>query len=548
MKNRLVENKVIVVFVDAGSFNVLNPLMKHGKNLTFGKIIKGGACGSLTSTMPPVTPPAWASFATGVNPGKHSVYDFWNFHGNGISSVTSYSIRRETLWSMIGRSGGRVILINTPMSYPPRKVNGIMVSGLLTPRDDPCTHPENLSKELRREIPEYKVYARINPHRDRLGFLEEAYNLLKARCDASLHLMENYDWNLLICYFYYVDQIQHGFWKYMDTTHPAHDPDAPRSLKEAIPKAYKIVDESIRKIMRKMNNDATLIVMSDHGVGPVYKNVSWNNYLRKIGLLKIRRQGTIRLSFYRFLKALGVKQDQLYRGVKRVTDFRGSSSNETKAKEEPAYSKYLSRWVDWTQTQAYSAGHFGQIFVNRDASRSPKYESLISYLIRKLKELRDPESNETVVDKIFRRSQIYWGEYVNDAPDLTVVMRRMTYCGASIGNEFESNKMFETPSGSADHRMEGILIMYGENIKSGYVLEKCQIMDLTPTILYLMGLQIPSDIDGRVLAEAFRSSYIKKHHVKHRARVPIDRQQVEALSKEDEQRIIERLKALGYMQ
>lgn len=261
MKKRSLRKKVIVVFVDAGSFNVINPMLKKGKLPTFEKIMKGGTSGVLTSTIPPHTAPAWASFATGVNPGKHGVYDFWDFDGPRMTPVNSYSIRRKTLWSMINEAEGKVALINAPLTYPPRKIKGFVVTGVMTPGSLPYTYPEDFKTELLREIPGYRVYAQTSALVDENLYLEEAYNLLKTRCDATLYLMENYDWDLLVCYFYYTDQIQHAFWKYMDPTHPHHNPDAPRRLKEAVPKAYEIVDDSIDKIMKNVDKDSMIIVI-----------------------------------------------------------------------------------------------------------------------------------------------------------------------------------------------------------------------------------------------------------------------------------------------
>ncbi len=550
------DKKVVVVWIDGGTFDVITPILENGKLPTFAKIINGGASGALLSTIPPITPTAWASLATGVNPGKHGVYDFWEVEKNNMSVVNSYSIRRETIWSMLNKANKKVVLLNAPLTYPPRKVKGLLVTGLMTPSLVPHTFPEHFRKKLLKEISEYRVYTQTNPWMDKYLYLEEAYTLLKARCEATLYLMENYDWDLFFLDFFYTDQIQHFFWKYMDTSHPAHDPNAPRLLKEAIQKAYKTVDDSLHKILETIGEDATLIIMSDHGFGPMYKIAYINNYLLKIGLVKMGMGGTIKRSIKGLLRTLfqasRIDMEHIPDVLKYVQDASkiifGSPFKKRQIFDESSGSAYLSEFLDSTQTKAYSMGSSGQIFVNREVVKSTKgYESVIKYLIQKLHELRDPETDEKMVDTVFKRSEIYSGPHVNSAPDLTLVMRNMSYVVSRFIADQITHRTRES-TGSGCHRMEGILIMYGEDVRPGCFLKECRIMDLAPTILYLMGIPFPSDMDGKALVNAFRSPYVKAHPVRTRkATQKLGVPERYAFQEEEEEGIRERLKALGYM-
>jgi len=536
-----VHKKVVVVGVDAGSFHVINPMLKEGLLPTFEKILKEGASGVLMSTMPPSTPPAWASFATGVNPGKHAVFDFWHFDGTNVTPVTSYSIRRRTLWSTLTEENMSSILINAPITYPPRKIRGLLISGLLTPGDSPYTYPTHLRKELMKEIPGYRIHTRTSPFENEHVYLQEAYDLLKARCDATLHFMENYDWNFFVSYFYYTDQIQHVFWKYMDPTHPLHNPDASRTLKDAIPKAYKIVDDSLRKIMKMFDEDTLLIVMSDHGAGPVYKELLINNYLKDLGLVRLSKEGLVEITINSLLRTFDPEKG-------RLTKFFGYLKGALRVMTHPTRrgSSYFPTWIDWSRTKAYSVGHIDRIMVNRNVIRKESaYTVLINYLIRRLYELRDPESKENVFDKIYRRSEIYWGEHSKEAPDLLFTVKNATYM-TRVGHELESNQIIKHSLGSGGHRREGILIMYGNNVRKAHKLRDCSIMDLMPTILYTMGLQIPSDLDGKVITEAFHPSFVRDHPVKLTEAISIPTSRRFNFSKEEKEELKRRLKALGY--
>lgn len=530
-----------MVVVDAGSFSVINPMLKEGRLPTFQKILKEGASGILMSTMPPVTPPAWASFATGVNPGKHGVFDFWHFSGTEVRPVTSYSIQRKTLWTMLSEKNMSSILLNAPITYPPRKIRGLIISGLLTPGDFPHTYPKRLKKELMKEIPEYRLHTRTSHFADEQVYLQEAYGLLRSRRDATLYLMEKYDWNFFVSYFYYTDQIQHVFWKYMDPTHPLHEPDASRELKDAIPKAYEIVDETLSRIVKIIDEDTLLIVMSDHGAGPVYKEFHVNNYLRRLGLFRLSKEGLVEMVINGLIRTFGLEKG-------RLTNFLGHFKGALRVVIHPtrALSFYFPTWIDWSSTKVYSTGHIDRIMVNRNLIRKKsEYNVLIGYLIRRLYELRDPESREKVVDRVYRRSEIYWGEHLKEAPDLLYTVKNMAYT-TRVGHELESNQIIEHSLGSGGHRKEGILIMYGNDIRKDNKLSNCSIMDLMPTILYTMGLRIPLDIDGKVITNAFHPSLTKEHPVKLTAATSIPSRRKPRLSKEEKEGLKRRLQALGY--
>jgi predicted AlkP superfamily phosphohydrolase/phosphomutase len=177
--------------------------------------------------------------------------------------------------------------------------------------------------------------------------------------------------------------------------------------------------------------------------------------------------------------------------------------------------------VEWSKTKVYSIGNFGQMYVNLKGrepsgivSPGAEYENLINDLIRRLQAMKDPTTNEPVIDQIFRREEIYTGHYASQAPDLVFTTRRMQYKAMGL-SDFSSNRVFDPVYGTTGHhRMEGILICYGPGrFKQSTETIDARIYDLAPTILYLLGQEIPVEMDGNVLLELFTDDFRQNHPV-----------------------------------
>ncbi|MDP2662612.1 MAG: alkaline phosphatase family protein, partial [Dehalococcoidia bacterium] len=126
--------RVTVVGIDGGTWKLLKPLMQDGVMPNLARLVEGGASGDLRSTLPPWTPTAWSSFATGKNPGKHGVFGFASQKADGSATWTSSkSVRAASLWHILNQHGLTTGLLNVPMTYPPQEINGFMISGFPSP-------------------------------------------------------------------------------------------------------------------------------------------------------------------------------------------------------------------------------------------------------------------------------------------------------------------------------------------------------------------------------------------------------------------------------
>ena len=133
------KNKLLVIGIDGGTFDIILPMIHAGRLPNLGRLLSNGAYGTLLSTIPPVTAPAWSSFVMGSNPGQHGVFYFFRKEGksDGAKServlMNLRNIEGIPFWRVLNRYGNKAGLINIPLTYPPDNVDGFMISGMLVP-------------------------------------------------------------------------------------------------------------------------------------------------------------------------------------------------------------------------------------------------------------------------------------------------------------------------------------------------------------------------------------------------------------------------------
>jgi predicted AlkP superfamily phosphohydrolase/phosphomutase len=562
-------NKVLVLGLDGATFDLIKPWAAAGYLPTLKRLMEEGAHGSLQSTTPPMTGPAWTSFATGVNPGKHRLYD-WIARDEGrytFSPVTALDMEAPTLYTLLSAAGRRVCALNVPMTYPPTPVNGVMVSGLPAPSTKvQITYPSNLYQEIVEAVGDYILYPDPGQAYSEAGvdaFLQRLYRTTDLRVQTLDYLAGREAWDFAMVVFNGTDTISHAMWKYMDKTHPLHDPAAALKYGNAIRDYYAYLDSKLAHYVDELPDDTTLVVMSDHGFGPFHKFIHVNNWLMQEGLMATRpglltglkramfRQGFSPMNVYDTLMRFGL-------GALKREVVRGQGQGLLKT-------LFLSfEDIDWSRTQAYSLGNVGQVYLNV-AGREPlgcvqpgaEYQRVREEIIAKLQTLRDPESGELVVESIFRREELYAGDFLEKAPDIVFLPRRLEYFG--FGEyEFGSHRIIEPMRRgiSGTHRMNGIFMAYGAAIKPGAVVENASLYDLAPTILRLMDEPPVGHMDGRVLEEvmaadvaavmAQRATARSQNNGKHGASGGKG-QGAEGMSAEDKKVLADRLRSLGYV-
>ena len=473
------QEKVLVIGLDGATFDVIRPMIEQNRLPNIAGLIGSGVHGKLTSTIPPHSPVAWSSFVTGKNPGKHGVYYFLGdtLETYNRALVSSKSIRTEKLWQILSRNGKRVGIIDVPLTYPPDEVNGFMISGMLTPSEESIfTYPANLHTELIIKLGDYPLEERVLHEFKKgnaLDALKQLYYLTNKRRDAAFYLMHKYDWDFFMIVFRGTDLIQHVAFKFWDKNYCKQHELECTKFGEIIFQFYEKIDAIIGDILTQVRDKCTTIIMSDHGMRPVSKHFFINKWLIKEGFLRLKR-------FYLLASIF-------------------------KIRNTPSL-------IDWSKTKAFSSWAGGEAMIRINlAGREPcgsvkpgrEYEQIREQIIDRLYQIKDPDTGNPIIEKVYKKEEIYSGPFLREAPDLQIVTNDMSY---HPRGEFAAKQVLMTPQEATPgmHHIDGILIMNGPPIRKATQISGARIIDLAPTILYLLNLPIPDDVDGRVLFEALK--------------------------------------------
>jgi predicted AlkP superfamily phosphohydrolase/phosphomutase len=476
-----------------------------------------GAWGNLRSTLPPISSSSWSSFVTGVNPGKHGLVDFV-FPGSDsykVTMVNATSRQTRAIWNWLNDAGKKVGLLGIPTTYPPEQVDGFMVSGFLSPGpDSDWAYPPQLKQEILAEVGEFQLAPneryRSSRHLDR--FLDDLTASVENRTQTALYLMRSKPWDLFTVVYWDTDMVQHETWRILDATHPRHNPEEAASHREQILRFHRKVDADVGRLLAEVDSETLVVVMSDHGFGPVHSFFLTNNWLAEQGYLAFKPSVLTRMK--RAIFRFGFTPLQMFRIAKGMGLGKLRKKVRFQQKAGLLNRLFLSfDDVDWSRTKAFSIGSFGQVYVNLAGVRpegivqpGQEYEDLKEILANQALTLQDPRTGEPLVERVYRREEVYSGPYLSRTPDLIVQPRGWEYMAFGHA-DFGSNRLVEPIAGlSGHHRLDGIVILSGKDVKPGMALDGAGIIDLAPTILHAMGLPVPQDLDGRVLCEVFSDS------------------------------------------
>jgi predicted AlkP superfamily phosphohydrolase/phosphomutase len=568
-----VGNRVVVVALDGATFALLGPWLDAGRLPNLKMMIDQGVSGELQSCIPPVTAPAWTSFFTGKNPGKHGVFDFvtqdrksYEFH-----PVDSRSFHGKTLWEVIGDQGKNVAVLNVPMTHPAYPVKGVLVSDfLLATARGAKSHPPEYLGEIEQRFGPYPTetvppyFAGRYSDEDIGRFLQEYQQALRYKLRVARHLLERDPPDFLMVHLFGNDQICHWLWHLLDEHHPKHPAGKSRKPLERIHEYYRAFDDEVGRILEQTGDDVSLFIVSDHGFGPVHRSIDFNTWLYEEGYLVLKKRPSTRLRHLSWQmgwvpQAL-IERDWFVR-VAMQTFLRFKKKRSTGNVDDLKQAHALLRLflsfddIDWSRTKAFSPFGFGQIRINvRErwahgcVSEGAEYENTRKEIIEKLRALKDPETGESPEGLVLAREDVYHGDFLKEAPDILFIPINGNYRPKSTG--FSSKSVFSSSGWMTGiHKLAGVLIARGRPLNRGQHLEGVRITDVFPSILGLMGLEIPEDVDGRIPDRMFTEAFLRAHPFRWGAAGPrTTAQPSDAGGHGEDGEVLERLRRLGYLE
>lgn len=429
------------------------------------RIAGAGAWGELNSVTPPITVPAWMCSMTSKDPGQLGIYGFRNradFSYEKLSIASSRSVMEPTVWDHLGRAGKQTYMLGVPPSFPPKSVNGGMVGCFLTPNtDSKFTYPENLREQVLKIVPNYMVDVPNFRTDDKKWLLEKLYEMTEGHYRVIKQWMKEKEWDFLMSVEIGVDRLHHGFWKYHDTTHPKHEPG--NALINSIHDYYVWLDKEIGSLLELIDDNTSVIVMSDHGAKKMDGGIAINEWLLNEGYLVLDEKPSAVIPL-------------------------------AKAK------------INWGKTRAWGeGGYYSRLFLNVQG-REPNgviprdaYERVRDELIEKISAICDP-NGKPLATRVLKPEQIYRATK-NIAPDLIIIWGDLYWRGVgSLG--LNAIHTFENDTGpdDANHAQMGMYIYYDPKRNlGGKELKGLNLYDIAPTVMNEFRMPVPRDMIGKII-------------------------------------------------
>ena len=439
--------RVVFIGLDGTPFTFMQRLIAEGRAPHAAHLAEQGSLLRMDSMWPWVSSVAWSTMMTGVNPGKHNIFGFIDRDPATYKQFipTARQMRARTLWEVLSEAGKRVIVVNVPVTYPPRPVNGILVGGFLSPSLEKAVYPPSYLPTL--QSLGYIVDAdpwKMRKSRDLA--LQEVNRALDARIRALFHLLEKEEWDYLHVHIMETDRLHHFLWQPMEEGDSTYAP--------AFYDFYRRIDDMLGRLAAKLDERTTLMWMADHGFCSIKKEVYVNRWLMDRGWLKLRN----------------IPPDRK-KGLHEI---------------DPA-------------SVAYSLDP-GRVFLRvqgreKDGVVAPgaEYEALRDEIAAAALDLRDPDDGSPIFQAAFKREELYHGPYFEQAADLILA----PYDGYDPkGPLYKDTLTYKGDELVGMHTYDDAMLYIGGR---SIAPRRFSVLNVMPTILELMDVPPPPGLDGESL-------------------------------------------------
>ena len=472
------KNSVLIIGIDGASWGLFKPWMDEGELPNLKRMVEEGVSGTLKSTIPLESGSTWTSLTTGKNPAKHGIFNFVREDGGLIDSS---AVKSERIWNILAKHNKRCGIINIPVTYPVEEINGYMISSFLTPPNKVYYHPPELKQILdkckykidvilkQQRYPFLQDQLKNNKEEKKKFYFKEFHSILENRYLTLKELMDE-RWDFFMVNFKECDGFQHVFW------------DDKKAMLEFFKKLDLYMGELVDVFSAKNPRNYVFIV-SDHGFN--------SSPIRSFNILQWLKEGNILKDKRSFAQKAIIKTYRLIGNIPLVnTAFKLKTL-------QGARDAFKTKSI---KSFPLSYRQFG-IFIEKDEFKSG-YEKVREDLIRKLKNVKD--NGKRVFNIVEKKENIYSGNYMGKAPDI-VLLTEKDYDATF----YESGNVFDNihPLVAGKHISElyGIFVINGKGIEQSTT--NASILDISPTVLHLLGIPIPEDVDGKVLKGIFNKDH-----------------------------------------
>jgi predicted AlkP superfamily phosphohydrolase/phosphomutase len=422
-----------------------------------------GLSGALQSTQPPITVPAWTSMLTGRDPGELGVYGFRNrrsFQYGDLVRATSGAVRYPRVWDRMTRAGRPSIVVGVPQTSPPPRIDGAVVCGFEGALDgDGYTWPLALADEVEQVVGEYEFDVQEYRHAPLDQVRETARRMTEKRFRLMRHLLASRRWEFAMLHEIGADRMHHCFWSYHDPAHPRHDRSSP--YVSAVRDYYRYLDAHVGSLLDMVGSGTSVLVASDHGATAMHGGVCVNELLRGAGLLTLR--------------------------------------------DEPGRPRSLEPgMVDWSATQAWAeGGYYARVFFNVAGREplgivEPTETGKLAARIQDLLGTVPLGDGRVLHNQVCTPAELY-RRVRGIAPDLMVFFDSEHWRSiGSVGHRSRWVSANDTGVDEANHARDGLYILRAPGAPSG-VTRRASILDVTPTLVELLGLPEDPELPGRSL-------------------------------------------------
>lgn len=459
MKNN---KKLVIIGLDSATPKLLfEDFIEDCPNIK--KLVETGVYGTLQSSNPPITIPAWIVMVTGKQPGTLGIYGFRHRKENSYTDywiTNSNTIKEPKIWDIIKKKRLKSIILGIPPTYPVKPLNGHLVAGFIAPDIlSNFTYPPELKEEISENIGEYIIDIKFRTNaKEKL--LKKIYHMTEIQFKTIRYLMQNKEWDFIHFVIIGLDRFHHGFWKFYDEFHHKYKPG--NMFETSIKNYYEYLDKEIGEILKLIDENTIVMIVSDHGVKAMKGCICVNMVLEKLKLLKFKKKPQP-----------------------------GTILEDTE--------------VDWENTIAWGwGGYCAKIFLNvkgREKNgivKKDDYDKVRNQVAQEIMEIKDIMNN-SMNTKIYKPEDLY-PTVRGDAPDLMVYFDDLNWRAAgTVG--YDSMYLDENDTGPDDavHDYSGVFIIYDPKKKIGIRLGTQNILDIAPTVLNILGVKIPKDMEGKII-------------------------------------------------